>query len=250
MVLLSVTSLKGEGRDLRLVEAAREGDRETLSRLLQEQVDVNLAPLDGATALHWAAHRGDLGAVQLLIGAGAGVDAANAYGVTPLSLACTNRNFPLVEKLLEAGADPNSTRWTGETVLMTCARTGRLSAVKSLLNHGADPNVRENRWEQTPLMWAVGGGHPAVTGALVEHGADVQARSKAGFTALMFAAQQGELAALAPAKTEGLLGVLGQGGVAEFAETLAAGHLGQAERYLADGPALDSHGGLQPLVKL
>ena len=192
VVLLSLAGLVAEAPDLRLVEAAREGDRETLRRLLQEQVDVNLAPVDGATALHWAAHRNDLEAAQLLIGAGADLDAANAYGVTSLSLACTNRNAAMVEKLLEAGADPNATQWTGETVLMTCARTGNLAAVRSLLNHGADPKARENRREQTSLMWALAGGHPAVAGALVEHGAVIQARSSQGFTALMFAAQQGD----------------------------------------------------------
>ena len=190
MLLLSVTHLAGQDRDLRLVEAAREG--KSLRLLLQEPVDVNLAAVDGATALHWAAHWSDLEAAQLLIDAGARVDPPNAYGVTPLSLACTNRNAAMVEKLLEAGANPNSTQWTGETVLMTCARTGSLTAVKSLLNHGAEPNARENRWEQTPLMWALASGHPAVAGTLLEHGADVQARSKTGFTALMFAAQQGD----------------------------------------------------------
>ena len=192
VVLLSLTGLVAEVPDLRLVDAAKEGDREALHRLVEEGVDVNLAPVDGETALHWAAHRDDLEPAQLLIGAGAEVNAANAYGVTSLSLACTNRNAEMVQMLLKAGADPNSTRWTGETVLMTCAHTGNLTSVKALLNQGADPNARETRWEQTALMWALAGGHPAVAGALVEHGADIRARSSQGFTALMFAAQQGD----------------------------------------------------------
>ena len=193
VALLCVSSLVAEGPDLRLIEAVRQGDRETLRLLLNEPVDVNVPQGDGATALHWAAHRNDLEAAKLLLGADAKVNAANDYGITPLSLACTNGKTAMVEKLLEAGADPNSTQWTGETVLMACAGTGNVTAVTSLLAYGADPNARETRWEQTALMWALAANHPAAARRLVEGGANVQARSKAGFTPLIFAAQQGDM---------------------------------------------------------
>ena len=193
VALLCVSSLVAEGSDLRLIEAVRQGDRETLRLLLKEPVDVNVPQGDGTTALHWAAHRNDLEAAELLIGHGANRNAANDYGVTSLSLACTNGNAAMVEKLLKAGADPNSTQWTGETVLMTCAHTGNLTALKSLLAYGADPNAKETHWEQTALMWALAAKHPSVAERLVEGGADVQARSKAGFTPLTFAAQQGDM---------------------------------------------------------
>ncbi len=193
LALLSVSSLVAQDRDLRLVDAVKEGDQKTLRALLKEQVDVNIAQVDGATALHWAAHRNDLTSVELLIGKGAKVNATNDYGVTALSLACTNANTALVEALLQAGADPNSAQWTGETVLMACARTGNAAAVQSLLTHGADANAKEIRWEQTALMWALAANHPAAARTLMEHGANIQARSKAGFTPLMFAAQQGDM---------------------------------------------------------
>ena len=196
IVLLSVACLAAQGSDLRLTEAASRGDRKAVRSLLKEQVDVNLAQGDGATALHWAAHWNDLEMAALLIGAGANVNAANDYGVTPLSEACTNRSDALVTKLLTAGADASATQWTGETVLMTCALTGNLKAVKSLLTHGADPNKWDNRWEQTALMWALAGGHSIVARTLVEHGANIRARSSAGFTPLMFAAQQGDMDSL------------------------------------------------------
>ena len=120
LALLSVSSLVAEDRDLRLVDAVKKGEQETLRVLLKEPVDVNIAQVDGATALHWAAHRNDLTSAELLIGKGAKVNAANDYGVTALSLACTNGNAAMVETLLQAGADPNSAQWTGETVLLTC----------------------------------------------------------------------------------------------------------------------------------
>ncbi|MEE9617517.1 MAG: ankyrin repeat domain-containing protein [Anaerolineae bacterium] len=193
VALLSVGSLMAQVSDLRLADAVREGDRETIRVLLDESVDVNASQGDGATALHWAAHRNDLETAELLIDAGANVNAANDFGVTPLSLACTNRSAAMLGKLLQGGADPNATQETGETVLMTCARTGNLSAVKLLLSHGADPNARERRRGQTALMWALSGKHSAVVRTLVEQGAEVRVRSKAGFTPLMFAGQQGDI---------------------------------------------------------
>ena len=54
--LLSVLSLAAVTSDLRIVEAVRDGDRETVRSLLEQQVDVNAPQPDGATALHWAAH--------------------------------------------------------------------------------------------------------------------------------------------------------------------------------------------------
>ena len=213
VLLLSVSSLSAAG-DLRLVEAAKKGDRSAVRTLLEEHADVNAPQADGATALAWAAHRNDLETAEQLIRAGANVDAANDYGVTPLALACTNRNAVMVEKLLEAGADPNAAQWTGETVLMTCARAGSVDAVKSLLTYGADVNAAETRKGQTALMWAVAQKHADVVRTLVEKGADVNAKSRAlevikpmvavtyskhvhfpkwmgGFTPLMFAARVG-----------------------------------------------------------
>ena len=191
--LLSVASLAAAGSDLRLVEAVRNGDREAVRSLLQEQVDVNAVQGDGATALAWAVHRDDLETADLLLRAGADASAANDYGVTPLSLACANRNAAMVEKLLEAGADPNAAQSTGETPLMTCARTGNADAVKSLLARGADPKAKESRRGQTALMWALAGKHSEAARLLIERGADVRARSAGGFTLLMFAAQSGDL---------------------------------------------------------
>ena len=79
---------------------------------------------------------------------------------------------------------------------MTAARTGKVDAVKVLLRYGADVNAKEGWHGQTALMWAAAEGHPAVIRSLVEAGADIRARSQGGFTALLFAAREGQIGAV------------------------------------------------------
>jgi uncharacterized protein len=215
--LLSVISLAA-ARDVRVVDAVKNQDRQAVRALLREHADVNVPQPDGATALHWAAHRDDLETASLLIGAGANVNAANELGVTPLQLACTNRSAPMVEKLLASGANPNAALPSGESALMTAARTGSVDVVKALLAHGANPNATEPTHGQTALMWAVTQQHHDVVRTLIEVGADVHATSAVrhrrvqlgmramdhdakstgyaefgGFTPLLFAARAGDI---------------------------------------------------------
>lgn len=212
--------------DKDLVQAARNGDMDSVRSLLDTGFNVNAAQNDGTTALAWAVYNNDEVMVDLLIRAGedgADVNAANEYGVTPLHLACKNQNAKMISRLLRAGADPNLTKWTGESALMTCANTGTAPAVRELLDKGADVNARESKEQQTALMWAAAEKHPEVVKLLIERGANVNAVSRVipepdpflietpgsmgqnfpttlrfreltgGFTPLLFAAQQGDL---------------------------------------------------------
>lgn len=192
VLLLSFATL-AVANDLRLVEAVRHRDRETVRALLKQGVDVNAPQSNGTTALHWAAQWDDLETARLLIDAGARVNAADEYGVTPLSLACTNGSAAMVETLLAAGADPNAALRTGETPLMTAARTGRVEPVKLLLARGAYVNAKETTQGQTALMWAAAESHWEVARTLIEYGADPNARSAAGFTPLLFAARNADV---------------------------------------------------------
>jgi ankyrin repeat protein len=128
-LLLVVPLMVMANSDMRLIDAAREGDLEAVKSLIKAEVNVNVKKGDGSTALHYAVHRNNLDLVSSLIKAGAEPGAANEYGVTPLSLACTNRNIDIVKLLLETGTDPNAATWTGQSVLMDCIRTGTTEAV-------------------------------------------------------------------------------------------------------------------------
>src|SRR5207244_1002252 len=148
---------------------------------------------DGSTALLWAAHWNAIETAGLLIRAGADANAANDFRMTALSQACTNGSAPFVDLLLKAGANPNTPVATGVPPIMTCARSGSTDAVRMLLAGDADVNAKEPAQNQTALMWAAAEHHPDVVRTLIEAKADLQARTKKGFTALHFAAREGDL---------------------------------------------------------
>jgi ankyrin repeat protein len=173
--------------DVRLIDAVKQADLQTVRSLVSQHVDVNAAEADGSTALHWAARRDNPVIVDLLLAAGANARTATRYNVTPLALASANGNAVIVERLLKAGADPNGTSEEGQTALMTASLTGSVPVIKVLVAHGAKVNAREPYKGQTALMWAASKGNADASGVLIESGAEVGARSKAGWTSLLFA---------------------------------------------------------------
>jgi ankyrin repeat protein len=203
-----------------LIAAVRQQDQALVRALLQKHVDVNAAEGDGATALHWAVYHEDREVVELLLRAGANANAANDLAITPLYLASASGNGAIVRLLLAKGARPDAGSETGVTPLMEAARSGSVDAVRALLERGANVNAREGDRDQTALMWAAARRHPAVVTLLLEHHADVHARTRVrplrvmldqgprrtvktsvqdarsidagGSTALLFAAQAGD----------------------------------------------------------
>ena len=193
LMLLAVAGPTAAPDELGLVDAARTQDQARVRTLLTGQTDVNVRADDGSTALLWAAHWNDVATAGLLIRARADVNIANDFGMTPLSRACTNGSAALVEILLDAGANPNTRIATGETPLMTCASTGNADAVRALIARGADVNATEPSQNQDALMWAASERHANVVRLLVEAGANTRAHTKKGFSALHFAAREGDI---------------------------------------------------------
>ncbi|HEY6507681.1 MAG TPA: ankyrin repeat domain-containing protein [Vicinamibacterales bacterium] len=161
-----------------VADAAMRGDRGALRAALARKADVNVAQVDGSTALHWAVERDDIEIVDLLLRSGARVAARTREGVTPLRLAAINGSAPMLDRLLKAGADPNAALTSGgDTALMMAARTGKPDAIRVLSEAGANVNAAERWGGTTPLMWAVSEGHDEAASALIALGADVNARS-------------------------------------------------------------------------
>ena len=130
--------------------------------------------------LHWLVERGDTEGVRAMLEQGADPSAPNRLGVTPLYLASAHGDAAQIELLLAAGADPNARDTVGETMLMAAVGSGELSAVQSLLAHGADVNARDMAYEQTALMFAARAGSTDIASALIDAGAEVDARTRLG----------------------------------------------------------------------
>jgi ankyrin repeat protein len=144
-----------DGREEALFAAARDGSQEVVKLLLTKDMDVNMKNAHGSTLLKWAA-AGDAALVKYLIEKGADVNLADNEGVTPL---------------MKAGGSFDSTAVT---------------AVGLLLAHGANPNTAAGNGE-TPLILAAKRGRADMVGALMEKGAAVSAKDKAGKSALVYA---------------------------------------------------------------
>src|SRR5215467_8877599 len=162
-----------------VADAAMKGDQKLVRTLLQQKADVNVAQIDGATALHWAVYRNDLEMAQILIKFGAKVEAKNREGITPLYMASLYGNSELISILLSAGADAKQKGPNGQTMLMLAARNGSAHSIDLLRNAGADVNAVEPIRGTTALMWAVEQRHPSAVEALLEGGANYAAKSGA-----------------------------------------------------------------------
>jgi len=175
--LLALLATATHAATPRLVQAVKNGDRDTALTLARDANEVAALEADGTTALHWAVRQGDFELVDRMLRAGADVNAANRYAVTPLKLAAINGDAKLLKRLLDAGGDVNALGNDGETLLMTVARGGHVDAARILIERGAEVDAREGWHGQTALMWAAAQGHPAMLRELIAHGADVNARS-------------------------------------------------------------------------
>jgi hypothetical protein len=112
-------------------------------------------------------------------------------GLTLLAAAAEKGHRKVVALLLEKGADPNIATDSGFTPL-TLALKGGFDGVATIIL-GKSPNVEkaDTASGKTALLWAVEAGCAAATiQLLAEKGADLDAKSRGGLTALMMATDQ------------------------------------------------------------
>jgi ankyrin repeat protein/HEAT repeat protein len=152
--------------------------------MLKQGADPNSVRSGGRTALQLAASKGHVKVMRLLIDHGADVN-ARASGdprFTPLAEAAASREPEAVKMLLDAGAKPE-----GFPLGRACW-LGRQETAKLLLDAGVNPDAG--------LSEAALGGHVELMRLLLDRGANVNAKSEGGHTALHNAALQGGLKAV------------------------------------------------------
>ncbi|KAL8707961.1 MAG: hypothetical protein Q9220_007104 [cf. Caloplaca sp. 1 TL-2023] len=200
------------------------GLSDTVQYVLDQGIDINIHSGPQFTALHRAASSGDVATFKLLLDRGAdprmigGVygSVLNAAAAATSKEGSSEKVKAMIEILLSRGADvavqstgvlegqmalhfaaASGKYFLAWTPLHIACSTGQARAVAMLLRLGANVTARtreeDEDWDQsTPLILAAGHSFDEVVKILLEHGAEVDAFTKAGFTALHQAAQKGD----------------------------------------------------------
>ncbi|MGE0010135.1 MAG: ankyrin repeat domain-containing protein [Candidatus Babeliales bacterium] len=99
-------------------------------------------------------------------------ESAETTSYSSLWDAVMNGSYEEVEQLLATGINVND--YEGESALHAAAQKGDLALAKLLLEHGADVHAKSYEAGWTPLHQAAAFGHLALLELLVAHGANVQ----------------------------------------------------------------------------
>ena len=148
---------------------------------------LNASP--GTSPIADAAMRGDKDAVRALLKQAVEVSAAQGDGMTALHWAAITNDTELTDLLLVAGANVKATTRVGSyTPLVLAAREGNAAVMDPLLKAGADANAKTTNGTSALMLAAQSGSTEAVT-LLLDAGADLTAKEPVrGLTPIMFAA--------------------------------------------------------------
>jgi truncated hemoglobin YjbI/ankyrin repeat protein len=138
---------------------------------------------NGRTLLHEAAINANTALVELLLKLGAEPKAGVHTPLYSVGNECQTPGItPVITALVKAGADINSSEGPKQsTPLHMAARRDNAEVATALLDHGANIEARDSNGD-TPLRRAVNCNQPNVAAVLVARGADPHSRGSRGLT--------------------------------------------------------------------
>lgn len=195
-VAMNGAAYAGPNEDTQLLEAAGQGDVQTVIKLLALGVGVDVRDARGNTPLLLATDGNHVDVAKVLIDAGADVNAQNQIHDSAYLLAGAQGRLDILALTLSHGADLKSTNRYGGTALIPACERGHVEVVKVLLQAGVDPN-HVNRLGWTCLLEAIllsdgGPVHQEIVALVIAGGADVNLADGHGVTPLQHARQRGQ----------------------------------------------------------
>lgn len=172
--------------------ACRQGKLDIVQLLLQSGAHVNHRNKAGNTPLLEACSQGHVTVANYLLENGSKIDAPTETTLdSALTWACTLGNTCIVEALLQKNADVEHRTKDGCTALMFACLAGHRDVAEKLLDAESEINVESESNKDSPLTFACWKGHYDVVELLLQRTANIEHRTKEGFSPLMFAALGG-----------------------------------------------------------
>jgi ankyrin repeat protein len=164
-------------------------DEATVPLLVKNRVDVNFRNIrSGDTPLHLAVERRRPRIILFLLDRGAAIDMTNEDGFTPLQLAAKIDNCEAVSLLLQRCANVEARSLSGYTALQLAAHAKHWIAFDLLLIGGANINAWSKNGETLLHEQARISKTTGIIAKLLDHGANLEARTSQGYTPLQCAA--------------------------------------------------------------
>ncbi|MBP3730610.1 MAG: ankyrin repeat domain-containing protein [Mailhella sp.] len=176
-----------------LFQACRSGDLESVRMNVEGRIDVNSRDSNGNTPLMLAVKEGHADIAEYLLSRGADWKLANSMGFPAPAYITDNNAARLMSVFMRHGMSMGITFGEdGRTLLHNAVRSGYAGLARVLMERGADPNAR-NRDKETPMHYVAyvadheKTDHKKMVQALLQGGAVIDARNKAGGTPLYLA---------------------------------------------------------------
>lgn len=172
--------------------ACRQGKLDIVQLLLQSGAQVNHRNKAGNTPLLEACSQGHVSVANYLLEHGSKIDTPTETTLdSALTWACTLGNSIIVDALLYKNADVEHRTKDGCTALMFACLAGHCDVAEKLLDAKSEVNVESDSNKDSPLTFACWKGHFDVVELLLKRNANIEHRTKEGFSPLMFAALGG-----------------------------------------------------------